>query len=86
MTSYVIHVVIQDLARTVFEGDVSAISSINEKGPFDILSFHENFISLIKDQITLTHLEGAKQQIKLNAGVLRNMDNVVQIFIGVDTL
>lgn len=78
--------VIQDLARIVFEGDVAAISSTNDKGPFDILSLHENFITLIKDHVTLTHLDGAKQRIKLNTGVLRNVENSAQIFIGVETL
>ena len=86
MADSAIRVTIRDLTETVFDGDVMAISSVNEKGPFDILSSHANFISLIKDGITLTHLDGAKQEIKLNAGVIRNADNVVDVFIGVETL
>ena len=86
MIKSVIHVKIRDLAHTLFEGDVMAISSTNEKGAFDILSSHSNFISLIKDKITLTHLDGTKQQINLNAGGLRNMDNAVEVFLGVEAL
>lgn len=86
MSTSVVHVIIQDLSRTVFEGDVMAVSSTSENGPFDILSQHSNFISLIKEEIVLTHLDGSKQKIKLNTGVLRNVDDRVNIFIGVETL
>jgi len=86
MVKSVIHVKIRDLVHTVFEGDVMAITSTNEKGVFDILSSHSNFISLIKDRITLTHLDGTKQQINLNTGVIRNVNNSVEVFLGVEAL
>jgi len=81
-----IHVKIRDLAHTVFDGEVMAISSTNEKGAFDILSSHANFITLIKDRIILTNFDGTKQQINLNTGVLRNTDNSVEVFLGVEAL
>lgn len=81
-----IHVTIRDLAQKIFEGDVMAISSTNEKGAFDILHSHSNFISLIKDKITLTNLDGTKQQINLKSGVIRNVNNSVEVFLGVESL
>lgn len=86
MTKSLIHVKIRDLVHTVFDGDVMAISSTNEKGAFDVLSSHSNFICLIKDLIILTHQDGKKQQINLNTGVLRNTDNKVEVFLGVESL
>lgn len=86
MAEPTIRAIVRDQSQTLFEGTAIAVSSVNEKGPFDILAHHSNFISLIKDQVTITHTDGSKQMIKLNAGVLRNVDNVVEIYIGVETL
>lgn len=62
-----------------FDGEADAVSSTNEKGPFDILPMHENFISLIKDKIVI-HLGGQKKELSVNTGVIRAKGNNIQIF------
>jgi len=67
----------------IFKGSVSAITSSNNKGVFDVLPKHTNFISIIKDFITI-HLDaGNKKEIKIKRGVLRCLGNKVNVFLGV---
>lgn len=66
----------------VFAGDVYAVSSENEIGPFDILPYHENFISLIARYLII-HLDGGlKKEIEVAKGVLKVKENKLEVFIG----
>lgn len=67
----------------MFSGTVKTVSSYNEKGPFDILSEHENFISLIKQKIVIHKLDNKIQEFKIDNGVLRVYKNEVNIYIGI---
>jgi len=77
-----IHVIIKDKTRIYYEGDIFALSSYNEKGLFDILPFHENFISLIRDKIIL-HDKGTQKEMKINNGLLKTNGNKVSVYLGV---
>lgn len=74
-------ITIRTRERLVVETQAQAISAVDEKGVFDILPGHINFISLIKDSITLYFLDGSKKQLKITQGVLHISDNVVQIYL-----
>ena len=39
----------------IFQGEATALSSINSKGPFDILPQHANIITLIEQSPILIH-------------------------------
>lgn len=36
--------------KILWEGDAEWVSSVNSKGPFDILPFHTNFVTIIENQ------------------------------------
>lgn len=74
---------IKNRQGTMFSDTVKAVSSYNDKGPFDILSEHENFISLIKQKIVIHKLDNKTQEFKIDNGVLRVYKNNVNIFIGI---
>ena len=75
--------VIRDRNALLFQGQVEAVSSFNDKGPFDVLSQHENFISLIKKFIII-HLPGKQEKrIDLTSGVLKVKDNSVEVYVGI---
>lgn len=76
-----IHVIIKDKNRIYFEGDIFALSAYNEKGLFDVLPFHENFISLIKEKIIL-HDKGKDQEMKIDNGLLKTNGNKVSVYLG----
>lgn len=65
----------------IFEGKAQSVSSINSRGPFDILPMHENFICLIKEKVTITGADGQKHEIACPSGLLEVSENRVRIFI-----
>ncbi len=67
----------------VFEGQVKNLSSINDKGKFDVLSRHANFISLIRDYLIIRTLDKKEQQINIDSGVMKVVDNQIEVFLGV---
>jgi F0F1-type ATP synthase epsilon subunit len=75
-----LHVNIKNKETTFFDGDVTAVSSYNDVGLFDILPMHENFISIIKDKIIL-HRDNAKKEIKIENGLLKVKENKVNIYL-----
>lgn len=52
----------------VFDGDVFAVSSTNDIGPFDILFNHSNFVAKIRDKITIHQDKNSKKIWKSQLG------------------
>ena len=74
---------VRDRNVLLFQGPVEAVSSFNDKGPFDVLAQHENFISLIKKSIIM-HLEGKQEKrIELESGVIKVSGSNVEIYLGI---
>lgn len=67
--------------KVLFDGYADALSSINEKGKFDILPFHANFICLIKEKIVI-HSKTEIKEIKVDNGVLKASRNKVYVLMG----
>jgi F-type H+-transporting ATPase subunit epsilon len=82
----ILHVTIRSPEKIVYEGDVKAISSLNERGPFDILGSHGNFISFVRKSITVHETSGSKKEMKIDSGVLKVQANKVDIFLGIEAL
>ncbi len=78
-----LHLIVRTPEKTIYEGEAKAVSSVNEKGPFDVLSAHQNFITLIKDNLSIIDTAGEKQDIPVQGGVMRVHENEVTIFLGV---
>lgn len=78
-----IDVVIRDRNGIVWQGQVRALSSYNIKGAFDVLPMHANFITLLKNRLVLHRTDGAKEEIQVDNGVMRAVENKVQVFVGV---
>lgn len=72
---------IMNSEQVLYAGEVTAISSYNDLGLFDILPLHTNFITLIKDAVIIKELTGAKKEIKIAKGVLRAKANQVEVFL-----
>jgi F-type H+-transporting ATPase subunit epsilon len=68
---------------TVFQGEATALSSINTNGPFDVLPFHANLISLIKKKLIIYQDKGNKKELNVDNGVIKVSKNTVEIFLGV---
>lgn len=81
-----ISVTIYGLESIVYQGKVKALTSVNEKGKFDILPLHSNFISIVKDSLILHERQGTKKEFKLQRGVLKLANNQISIFLGLEGL
>ena len=71
--------------EVIYEGTVINISSLNEKGKFDILPLHANFITIIKKTLILREKSGQNKEIQIDNGIIRVMENQVYIFLGIET-
>jgi len=69
----------------VFEGDVDSITSYNNKGKFDVLSLHANFISLIQKGVTIKETkDAAEKQINFDNALMKVKQNLVEIYLGIE--
>jgi hypothetical protein len=81
-----IHVMIRNRRQVIFNDDIKALTSKNDTGVFDILPEHSNFISVLKDEITLHKLDGTKQIIPLKNGIIKVKDTGVKCYIDLLTV
>lgn len=83
MADQTIKLKIRDREKLILEEEVKAITSLNQRGVFDVLPEHANFISLIKEYLIIYKKNGDKEEIKLEGGLLKVANNEIQIFIGI---
>ena len=76
-------VLVRDRNGILFDGPASAVSSYNDRGPFDVLPLHENFISLLNKEIVVRAREGEEKTIAVPSGVLSVRENRVEVYIGI---
>ena len=74
---------IRDRAGLLYEGEVEAFSSYNDKGPFDVLSLHTNFISLINKGVDLRLKGTIFKNLPLETGVMKVKENKIEVYIGI---
>lgn len=79
-----IELVIRDPHDVYFLGSVLSFSSHNETGPFDVLSEHENFISIIKDKLSYRSALGEINEMTIERGVLKVEGNRLEVYLGVE--
>ena len=78
-----LEVTVASSAKKFYEGKARSVSSKNSVGPFDILPQHENFISLVKEKITIFDLQGKKYEFKIDNGLLEVSEDIVRVFVGI---
>lgn len=80
-----ISLTIKTREKVIFEGNIKALSSFNQVGPFDVLPAHANFISLIEKALILHNIDGTKREIKLDVALMRVIENKVEVYLGIKT-
>ncbi len=69
--------------KVYFDGRAASVSSFNKIGPFDILGRHENFITMLKDKVTIVDTQGKRTEFPCTQGLLEVSENRVRIFLGI---
>ncbi len=70
----------------LFEGDIKSLTSYNDKGRFDILAYHANFISIIYKSITIVDAKDEKKEMTIQKALLKNKSNNLEIYLGIDDI
>lgn len=78
--------IVKNTENILFEGECDRISSYNEVGPFDIYPMHANFISIIRQEVTLYQNHKSIQNFKFEQAVLKVKKDIASIFLGVEML
>lgn len=78
-------VVLRNKDKVLYSGQAYAISSINDRGIFDILPQHENFISLIKEKVIIHPTIKENNEIQIENGILRVFKDKVYIYVNFKT-
>lgn len=68
--------------KVVYDGEVESVSSVNDKGEFDVLALHSRFISIIQDRLVIRELDGSVVEQKVEKGIMRVHEKGVQVFLG----
>lgn len=77
---------VRDTENTIYDGEVERISSYNEVGPFDIYPMHANFISILRQEVTLYNGNTKVKELKFEQAVLKVKQDSAQIFLGIEVL
>lgn len=80
-----ISVTVKQPEKTVFDGYATSVTSISNRGKFDVLAYHANFIALIQETIVLGQEGKPPVQIPIKTGVMKVRQNSVKIILGIET-
>lgn len=83
MSNELLDLIIRDRENLLFEGPARALSSRSDKGVFDILPRHTNFISVIKENLTIHKVDGTIQSLSVNYGIVKVYMNKVSVYLGI---
>ena len=67
-----------------FQGKVDSISSYNERGKFDVLAMHANFISLIYKKLIIRVSPTDIREMDIGNALLRNKGGILEIYLGIE--
>ncbi len=75
--------VIRRKEKVLFEGEVRALTTYNERGVFDVLYEHANFISIINKNCLIHKTDGTTSEVKIEEGILRVHENKATVYLGI---
>ncbi len=79
---YRLEVFVMTGESVIFNDKATSVSSRNGRGRFDVLPYHTNFISIIKEFISIQRDADHKKDFVIKTGIMRVYENKVQIFVG----
>ena len=75
--------IIMNTEKVLFEGKAKYVSSKNDTAKFDILPGHTNFISIIKEYVTLMTADDQKIDYKVDYGIIMCYENILKVYLGI---
>lgn len=81
-TNQLLRVMVRNREKVIYDNAALAVSSVNDQGVFDILPEHINFITMIKQSLTIHKPDRTIQEFKIRTGLMRVGSNNVEIYVG----
>lgn len=77
------HIKVYAPFRVYFDGEAESISAINDTGPFDILSGHHNFMTLLNPCDIIVRTERGEEKVTIQRGIMHVKADQVVVFLDV---
>jgi len=68
-------------SELAFAGYIKSLSSVNEKGPFDILPLHENLATVATGTIVIVDEGDKRVEFNVQKAVIDVSNNLVKVFV-----
>lgn len=83
MNTKLLSVTVKGPKKEEFKGNAYSVSSLNKKGKFDVLPYHANFITVIKEYVIIQKEDKKQVTFPLESGVIKVYGDAVNILIGI---
>lgn len=70
--------------KILFQGNALAISSKNQKGDFDIIPDHANFITVVMEKLVIVAADGSQKEYNFSTGIIHLYQGIAQIYLDID--
>lgn len=74
-------VVVRNKEKILYSGQAQAVTSVNDKGVFDVLPQHENFITIIKEKVIIHPTLKENMEIQIENGIVRIYKDKAYIYV-----
>lgn len=78
-----LHIKIHSPFKTYFDGNASSISATNDTGPFDVLSGHHPFMTILNAGEVVVRNDDKQQRYKIERGIMHVRNNHIVVFLDV---
>ena len=76
----VLTLTIRDPERFIFKGIVNTVTTYNDRGLFDVLPYHENLITVVKNKL-IVKINTGKKEFAIDKAIMKVESNVVSVFL-----
>lgn len=77
-----LELIVKNRQKVLFQGPVTSVTTSNEKGVFDILPFHANYLTLTHGSLILDKGIPSEHTIALDKALLYVIENKVFVYAG----
>ena len=85
-TNQLLYVTVKNPSGTQYQGHAESVTSYNNGGIFDVMGYHTNFISLIKNAVIIHEKEKKDITIPVENGIIKVYENTVTVFLGITSV
>ncbi|GIV30249.1 MAG: hypothetical protein KatS3mg028_1315 [Bacteroidia bacterium] len=76
-----LHLEILSPSAKIFEGEVNSVTFPGESGTFGVLTNHAPIISVLKEGMIEWDINGKREQLKINGGVVEVLHNKASVLV-----